>query len=141
MNLSQPLVADGAGSFVVLLEDGERVLCRGWRDDGDGKRTAVLAVLSTSDHPTPGLVDRLAHEYALKDELDGPSVVRPLELLRKRGQTRLLLADPGGEPLAGLLGQPMEFGRFLLIAIGLSTALRQLHERGLIRISSRPMCR
>jgi PAS domain S-box-containing protein len=138
MNLSQPLVAGGAGSFVVLLEDGERVLCRGWRDDGDGNRTAVLAVISASNHLTPGLGDRLAHEYALKDELDGPSVVRPLELLRERGQTKLLLADPGGEPLARLLGQPMELGRFLLIASGLSAALRELHERGLIHKDIKP---
>src|SRR5258707_4300662 len=120
MNLSWPLGTGGAGGLAVLWEDGERVLCRGWRDDGGGNRTAVLAVLSASDRPTPGLVDRLAHEYALKDELDGPSVVRPLELLRERGQTRLLLADPGGEPLAGLLGPPMELGRFLLIATGVS---------------------
>src|SRR5882757_415242 len=138
MNLSQSRVADGVGSFAVLLEDGERILCRGWRDDGDGNRTAVLAVLSASDHPTPGLVDRLVHEYALKDELDGPSVVRPLELLRERGQTRLLLADPGGEPLAGLLGQPMELGRFLLIATGLSAALRRLHDRGFIHKDIKP---
>src|SRR6266404_9454573 len=129
MNLSRSLVADGAGSFVVLLEDGERILCRGWRDDGDGNRTAVLAVLSASDRPTPGFVDRLAHEYALKDELDGPSVVRPLELLRERGQTRLLLADPGGEPLAGLLGQPMELARFLLIAITSPFAPRGIATR------------
>jgi PAS domain S-box-containing protein len=138
MNLSSPLGTGGAGSFAVLWEDGERVLCRGWRDDGDGNRTAVLAVLSASEHPTPGLVDRLAHEYGLKDELDGPSVVRPLEFLRERGQTRLLLEDPGGEPLAGLLGQPMEMGRFLRIATGLSAALRRLHERGLIHKDIKP---
>jgi predicted ATPase len=138
MNLSSPLGTGGAGSFAVLWEDGERVLCRGWRDDGDGNRTAVLAVLSAADRPTPGLVDRLAHEYALKDELDGPSVVRPLELLRERGQTRLLLADPGGEPLAGLLGEPMEMGRFLRIAAGLSAALRRLHQRGLIHKDIKP---
>src|SRR6266404_902750 len=47
----------------VLCEDGERVLCRGWRGEGDGDRTAVLAVFSASEYPTPGLVDRLAHEY------------------------------------------------------------------------------
>src|SRR5260370_14162991 len=39
--------------LAVLWEDGERVLCRGWRDDGDADRTAVLAVLSASEHPTP----------------------------------------------------------------------------------------
>src|SRR6266851_2254083 len=34
----------------------ERVLCRGWRDEGDGGRTAMLAVLSALEHPTQGLV-------------------------------------------------------------------------------------
>jgi hypothetical protein len=59
----------------VLSEDGERVLCRGWREDGDGNRSAVLVVLSAPEHPTPGFVGRLAHEYGLRDELDGRSAV------------------------------------------------------------------
>jgi PAS domain S-box-containing protein len=138
MNLSSSLGAGGAGSLAVLWEDGERVLCRGWRDDGNGERTAVLAVLSASEHPTPGLVDRLAHEYGLKDELDGRSAVRPLALVREHGRTMLLLEDPGGEPLDRLLGQPMEMGRFLQFAIGLSAALRQLHECGLIHKDIKP---
>ncbi len=50
----------------------------------------------------------------------------------------MLLEDPGGEPLVGLLGQPMETGRFLRIAIGLSGALRWLHERGLIHKDIKP---
>src|SRR5712672_3091583 len=116
MNLSHG--TGGAGSLAVLCEDGERILCRGWRDDGDGDRTAVLAVLSASEHPTPGLVDRLAHEYELRDELDGRSAVRPLALVREHGRTMLLLEDPGGEPLDWLLGRPMEMGTFLQFAIG-----------------------
>ena len=130
MNLSSSLGAGGPSSLTVLSEDGERVLCRGWRDDGDGDRTAVLAVLSASEHPTPGFFDRLAHEYGLKDELDGLSAARPLALVREHGRTMLLLEDPGGEPLDPLLGRPMEMGRFLLFATGISAALRQLHERG-----------
>src|SRR5882672_4455132 len=124
MNLSSSLGAGGPGSLAVLWEDGERVLCRGWRHDGDGDRTAVLAVLSAAEHPTPGLVDRLVHEYGLKDELDKRSAVRPLALMREHGRTVLLLEDPGGEPLAQLLGHPMETGRFLRIATALSAALR-----------------
>jgi hypothetical protein len=85
----------------VLWEDGERVLCRGWRDDGNGVRTAVLAVLPASEHPTPGLVGRLAHEYGLKDELDGRSAVRPLALVREHGRTVLLLEDPGASRSTG----------------------------------------
>jgi hypothetical protein len=52
-------------------------------------------------------------EHGLKDDLDDRSAVRPLALVREHGQTMLLLADPGGEPLDRLLGQPMEMGRFL----------------------------
>src|SRR4030081_3389950 len=138
MNLSLALGTDGAGGLAVLCEDGERVLCRGWRDDGDGDRTAVLAVLSGSGHPTPGFIDRLAHEYALKDELDGRSAARPLALVREHGRTMLLLEGPGGRPPDRLLGQPIEMGRFLRLAIGISAALRQLHERGLIHKDIKP---
>src|SRR3984893_5254374 len=138
MNLSPSLGASGVSRLTVLLEDGERVLCRGWRDDGDGDGTAVLAVLSASEHPAPAFVDQLAHEYGLKDELDGRPAVRPLALVREHGRTMLLLQDPGGEPLNRLIGQPMETGRFLQFAIGLSAALRQLHERGLIHKDIKP---
>jgi PAS domain S-box-containing protein len=133
MNLSL-----GASDLSVLCEDGERVLCRGWRADGDGARTAVLAVVSAAELATPGFVDRLAHEYALKDELDGGSAARPLALVREHGRTMLLLEDPGGDPLDRLLGRPMEIGRFLRFATGLSTALRHVHERGLIHKDVKP---
>jgi PAS domain S-box-containing protein len=138
MNLSSSLEAGGASCLTVLCEEGERILCRGWRDDVDGDRTAVLAVLSNSEHPTPGLVNRLAHEYGLRDELDGRSAARPLALVRDHGRTMLLLEDPGGEPLARLLGQPMEAGRFLGLVTGLSAAVRQLHQRGLIHKDIKP---
>ncbi len=138
MNLSPSLGAGGVGRLTVLLQDGERVLCRGWRDDGDGDGTAVLAVLSASEHPAPAFVDQLAHEYGLKDELDGRSAARPLALVREHGRTMLLLEDPGGRPLARLLGRPMEMGRFLRFAAGLSAALSRVHEHGLIHKDIKP---
>ena len=138
MNLSPSLGVGGVSRLTVLLEDGERVLCRGWSNDGDGDGTAVLAVLSASEHPAPAFVDQLAHEYGLKDELDGRSAARPLALVREHGRTMLLLRDPGGGPLARLLGQPMEMGRFLRFATGLSAALRHVHEHGLIHKDIKP---
>jgi serine/threonine protein kinase len=138
MNVSLSARSLGDRSLQVLWEDGERALCRGWDEEGGGAGTAVLAVRPISEHPTPGLLDRLAHEYGLRDELDGGWAVRPLELVRERGQTVLLLEDPGGEPLDRLVGAPMEIGRFLRLAIGLSSALRQLHERGLIHKNIKP---
>ena len=126
------------GNFQVLWEDGERVFCRGWRVGDDGNRSAVLVVLPAAEHPSPASLDRLAHEYGLKDELDGAWAVRPLELVRDGGRTMLVLEDPGGEPLDRLLGAPMEVGRFLRLAIGIAAALGQVHQRGLIHKDIKP---
>jgi PAS domain S-box-containing protein len=132
----------GAGGDNSLLQalwkDGERVVYRRWCDGTDGDRLAVLAVLPAAQQPTPGSLNRLTHEYGLKDDLDDAWAARPLELVRERGQTMLVLKDPGGEPLERLLGAPMEVGRFLQLAVALSAALGQLHARGLIHKDIKP---
>ena len=46
--------------------------------------------------------------------------VRPLELVRDGGRTVLVLEDHGGEPLARLLGAPMQVGRFLRLALAVA---------------------
>jgi PAS domain S-box-containing protein len=138
MNLASSVEAGWADSLTVLSQDDDRVLCRGWRDDADGERAAVLAVVSASEHPTPGFVGRLVHEYGLRDDLDGGSAVRPLALVRVHGGPALLLDDPGGEPLERFIGRRMETGRFLRLAVGLAAALGQLHQRGLIHKDIKP---
>ena len=138
MDLFFPFGGEEEDSPQVLWEDGERVFCRGWRLRADGPRLAVLAVAPAVEHPPPDTLDRLAHEYGLKDELDGAWAVRPLELVRERGRTMLVLEDPGGELLAGLLGQPMAVGPFLHLALGLVAAIARLHQRGLIHKDIKP---
>src|SRR5271168_3342020 len=128
MNPSTWFGADGDRSLQVLWEDGERVFCRG-ESRTNGHR-AGLAVLPAGEQPTPATLDRLAHEYELKDELDGAWAVRPLELVRDRGRTMLMLEDPGGELLEGLVGQPMAVGPFLHLALGVVAAVAGLHQRG-----------
>jgi PAS domain S-box-containing protein len=121
-----------------LWEDSERIFCRGWCTGADGNRRAVLAVLPAAEHPPPSSLDRLAHEYGLKDEVDGAWAVRPLELVRERGRTMLLLEDPGGERLDQSLGAPMEVGSFLRLAIGITAALGKIHQRGLVHKDLKP---
>jgi PAS domain S-box-containing protein len=128
------LLADGSANFQVLLEDGERVFCRvGSHADG-----SVLSVLPAAEHPTPATLDRLAHEYGRKEELDGAWAVRPLELIREGGRTMLVLEDPGGEPLERLLGVPFEIDLFLRLAIDISVAVGRLHRRGLLHKDIKP---
>jgi hypothetical protein len=97
-------VANSNGESQVWWEDGERVVRRGWRVDDEGKRRAVLLVAPAADHPSRSSLDRFAHEYELKDELDRAWAARPLDLVRDTGQTTLVLEDEGGKPVDRLLG-------------------------------------
>jgi serine/threonine protein kinase len=119
----------------TLWEDGEFILSRGVRD---GEPARLLVVSPASAQPAPASLARLEHAYALWDELDPAWAARPLGLVRDRGRPMLVLEDPGGDPLARLLGQPWEITSFLPVAIGLATALGRLHERGLIHKDVKP---
>jgi len=126
----------GAGwendSLEVLWRDAGRAFCRLLRDNTDRDRYAFIPILSDAEHPTLESVNRLAHEFELREYLDGTWALRPLELVRDRGRTMLVVEYSGGEPLDRHVRQPMEMGRFLRFAVALSAALRQLHGRGLI---------
>ena len=132
----------GAGgehdSLKVLWEDTERVFCKLWRDGAEGDRHAFIPVLSGAEHPTLESINRLTHEYELKDYLDGAWALRPVELVRERGRTMLVVEYTGGEPLDRLIRQPMEIGRFLRLAVALAAALGRLHGRGLIHKDIKP---
>ncbi|MGF6935584.1 PAS domain S-box-containing protein [Paraburkholderia sp. UCT70] len=133
------LPAPMGNSLQILWDDGERVFCRGRRPDNDGDNVHnVLIARPAADHPPPASLDRLAHEFALKDDLDGAWAVRPLELVREEGRTLMVLEDPGGEPLERLLGAPMEVGSFLRLAVGIAAALGKLHQRGLVHKDLKP---
>ncbi|MGF6508816.1 serine/threonine protein kinase [Paraburkholderia sp. 32] len=124
-------------SLQILWDDGECVFCRG-RRQGDGGDDNVLIARPAAEHPPPASLARLAHEFGLKDDLDGAWAVRPRDLVREGGRTLLVLDDPGGEPLARLLGAPMEVGSVLRLAVGIAAALGKLHQRGLVHKNLKP---
>ncbi|HTJ90838.1 MAG TPA: AAA family ATPase [Acidocella sp.] len=138
LNPPSRLGVEGDSGLQVLWQDGECVFCRAWRQGANGDRDAVLAVSPAGEHPVPATLDRLTHEFGLKDELDGAWAARPLELARHRGRPVLMLEDPGGEPLDRLLGAPLKLGRFLRLAIRISAALSQMHRRGLVHKDIKP---
>ncbi|ESY94367.1 AAA family ATPase [Mesorhizobium sp. LNHC209A00] len=132
----KPDIAEVDG-LQVLWEDDERIIFRRAISVHD-KMSAVLMAVPVAEHPSRVILDRLAHELALRDELDGAWALRPLDLHRERGRTMLLLEDPGGEPLARQLCSPLELGRFLRLAIGAAVALGKVHQRGLIHKDIKP---
>jgi serine/threonine protein kinase len=121
----------------LLWEGQERILYRGLSDDGADRRSSVLVAAPASEH-TLEVLARLAHEYELAAQLNDEWAARPLRFVREPGQTMLVLGDPGGEPLAKLLGSPMELGQFLRLAVSVSAAVGRLHAQGLIHKDINP---
>src|SRR5579864_4069833 len=118
--------------------DSERLFCRCWREQGAGKRVPVLAVRPATGQPTAPILERLAHEFALRDALESTWAARPLALEGEGDQTILLLEDQGGEPLDRLLDAPLAAGRFLPLAIGIVRAVAHVHLRDLVHKDLKP---
>jgi PAS domain S-box-containing protein len=121
-----------SGYLFSSLREGDIALYRG---SGSGL-TPILLV--TAEETSPGCVERLEHEYALRSELDAEWAARPVALARDNGRMTVVLEDTGGTPLDRLLGRPLDISHFLRIAIPLAGALRHVHERGLIHKDIKP---
>ncbi|MCA3194546.1 AAA family ATPase [Cupriavidus sp.] len=132
-----PKAGVGLG-FDSTWDAGDRLIGRGWLSHDDGGKTRVLGVWAADSHRTPATLDRLANEYALREDLDASWAARPQTLLRERDAAVLLLEDPGGAPLADLLGEPMDPASFLDVAMAMTHAVGKLHQRGLIHKDLKP---
>ena len=120
-----------------LRENEEFIFYRGrHRNQVDAPRVLLLAPVST--HPTLGTLKKMQHEYSFRSELDAGWAARPFALSQYSERPMLLLEDPGGEPLNQLIRGPMETTQFLRVAVGLATALSQLHAREVIHKDLKP---
>jgi serine/threonine protein kinase len=137
--------ANGAGERLVQslsryafspLRDGDLALYRG---SGTGLPPILLVA---AENNSRACLRRLEHEYEIATQLDAAGAVIPLSIARHEGRMVLILEDPGGEPLDQVLernpGQPLDLTRFLRIAIPLTTAVRRIHEHGLIHKDIKP---
>ena len=130
-----PALQDAWPHATTLRRDGEFVLLRQRAaQDAD----AALVLTTASEQAAPKSLERLKHEHALGDTLDPSWAAKPLTLSGERGRCVLLLTDPGGELLSGLLGRPWDTGCFLRVALGMSLALGRVHAQGLIHKDIKP---
>lgn len=121
----------------ILWDDGERSFSREVRSGVDGE-CPVLVARPFAEQPRPGCLERLSHEFGLKDELDRSWAVQPRELLRDGARLQLVLDDPGGVPLVQLLVAPLDIASVLRHAVSIAVALGKLHQRGLVHKDIKP---
>src|SRR6201998_2533799 len=119
-----------------LREDEEFILYRARTSAAEP--SSVLLLTPASIHPRLESLKKIEHEYSLCRDFDTTWAVRALALSECNGQKALVLEDPGGEFLHRLIQGPMEIKQFLRIAIGLSSALGQLHNRSVIHKDLKP---
>ncbi|MFI5018416.1 MAG: protein kinase, partial [Dongiales bacterium] len=125
-----------SGYLLETLREGRVFTLYRGRQPGNAVPLLLLAPVSAQQ--TPSALGQLEHEFALAQELDPAWAARPLALVSHDGRRMLALEDAGGDPLQGMLGQPLELSRFLRLAIALAAALRQLHRRGLVHKDIKP---
>ena len=123
----------------ILREGADLTLYRG-RERGN--QMPILAVTVASGQPSPQVVRRLEHEYSLANELDATWAAQPVALTRQQEWPVLILKDPGGELLDRVIeqhkAQPLDLAFSLRAAIGLTAAVRQAHQEGLIHKDLKP---
>ncbi len=152
--------------FEVLRKDKEFILYRGRsKDDGsqaafasygapsilgeaDARqeprrsvpRSRVLVLSTAAEYPAANSLKRLQHECSLREELDAAWAARPIAITRYWDRVVLVFEDPGGVPLAQLLGpeQPLDLAFSLRLAISVSIAISQMHQRGIIHKDIKP---
>src|SRR5215471_1291880 len=101
-SVSPPTVQPPTELLETLRQDDGLVLHRGV----SGLDRSPVLVLASTAEPPPGSLQRLEREYANREELDSAWAVKPLALFRNHGRPMLVLTDPGGELLSGLVGRP-----------------------------------
>ena len=123
-------------AFQPLREDEEFILHRGRPTQAEA--SSVLLLVPTLRRPALETLEKINHEYALRSELNTTWAVWPRDLSQYNEKTVLVLEDPGGEPLHRFIQGPMETKQFLRFAVGLTTAISQMHARELIHKDLKP---
>jgi PAS domain S-box-containing protein len=116
----------------LLWEDSERRFFRVRRGAADGERLDYIAVQPAREQRGDDSAARLAHEFALREELDATWSLRAVAYTRESGVPTLLVQDCGGRPIDRAFAGPLESKRFLHLGATLANAVARMHARNIV---------
>ncbi|MDC3961352.1 sensor histidine kinase [Polyangium jinanense] len=116
----------------------------------EGRETLLLRGVRTADHlpvilkvldprrSHPRGLERLKREYEILGRLDAQAIVKPIALDTHEGMPALVMEDFGGQSLDHFLGAPLPTERFLDLAVRITAAVAELHQRDIIHKDLKP---
>ena len=113
----------------VIYAAVDTVVARARSERGD----KVVLKYQDSDRPSPELLARWQHEYAVLRSIESESVIKSLGLEQVEHSLILVLEDFGSTNLAQLIErQPLDLSERLTLAMQLAAAVSAVHAHGLI---------
>lgn len=115
---------------------GRCVIYRGSREED---HTPVIIKALAGEFPLPADIDSLKREYQMMKDLEAEGVAKVYSLERHHDNLALVIEDIGGEPLKNYIGSgKIDLATILSIAIKLSTAVAELHQRNIVHKDINP---
>ena len=137
MRLPQPgsVLSSGSDRIDTLRRDEEFVLSRCLVGEDS---LPVLMLAPATERPPPRVLERLRHEYSLRERLESAWAAKPRALADEHGRTVLLLDDPGTEaaerpPRAAVGTEP-----FCASPSASPASSARVHAQGLIHRDIKP---
>jgi diguanylate cyclase (GGDEF)-like protein len=113
----------------VIYSADDTVVARARSERGE----KVVLKYQDTDRPTPDLLARWQHEYAVLRSIDSEWVIKSLGLKQVEHSLILVLEDFASTNLAQLIArQPLDLAERLTLAIQLASAVSAVHAHGLI---------
>ncbi|MES9969987.1 MAG: AAA family ATPase [Candidatus Thiodiazotropha sp.] len=97
-----------------------------------------LIKIPASEQQSASLSRQFEHELEIASKLNPEFVVKPLRIERNAGWVALILEDCAYLPLTKLMQQQLGLGSFVRIALGIASALVEVHSAGLVHKDIKP---
>ncbi|MDI7229236.1 SpoIIE family protein phosphatase [Leptospira santarosai] len=126
----------GFKTFGLFSIDHQFIIYRSL-DQRSGKR--VLLKLLLQKKPTVKNIQKIHHDFRISNFVKGPRIQNSLELIRHEGVPILVIEDCDSVPLSKLFPNGVNsIEKFFEIAMGISFALKEIHEKKILHQALRP---
>ncbi|EMJ95399.1 trifunctional serine/threonine-protein kinase/ATP-binding protein/SpoIIE family protein phosphatase [Leptospira alstonii] len=126
----------GFETFGLFSIDHEFII---YKSLDKSSRERVLLKILRQKKPTLKEIQKIHHDFRISNFIKGPKIQNSLELIRHEGAPILVIEDCDSVPLSKLFPNGVNsVEKFFEIALEISFALKEIHEKGILHKALRP---